>query len=67
VIATQSLLQNVGALIPTLLAGFAADLIGVERVAIAIAALMALGTLAALTVYRPAQTTTPSPATGSTG
>ena len=53
VIATQSLLQNIGALIPTLLAGVAADLIGVERVAIAIAALMGLGAVAALTVYRP--------------
>lgn len=53
VIATQSLLQNVGALIPTLLAGVAADLIGVERVAVAIAALIGCGALAALTVYRP--------------
>jgi MFS family permease len=53
VIATQSLLQNVGALIPTLLAGVAADLIGVERVAVAIAALMAGGAVAALTKYRP--------------
>jgi MFS family permease len=53
VIATQSLLQNVGALIPTLLAGVAADLIGVERVAVAIAALIGCGAVAALTVYRP--------------
>jgi MFS family permease len=53
VIATQSLIQNVGALVPTLVAGIAADLIGVERVAIAIAALMAGGTIAALTKYRP--------------
>lgn len=53
VIATQSLLQNVGALIPTLLAGVAADLIGVERVAVAIAALIGFGAVAALTVYRP--------------
>jgi MFS family permease len=53
VIATQSLLQNVGALIPTLLAGVAADLFGVERVAIAIAALLAGGAIAALTFYRP--------------
>lgn len=53
VIATQSLLQNVGALIPTLLAGVAADLIGVERVAVAIAVLIAFGAIAALTIYRP--------------
>jgi MFS family permease len=60
VIATQSLLQNVGALVPTLLAGVAADLIGVERVAVAIAALMTLGAIAALTVYRPAPRPAPS-------
>jgi MFS family permease len=54
VIATQSLFQNFGALIPTLLAGIAADLIGVQRVAIAIAVLTAGGALAALTIYRPA-------------
>jgi sugar phosphate permease len=55
VIATQSLFQNVGALIPTLLAGIAADIIGVQRVAIAIAALILCGAVAALTIYRPAQ------------
>jgi hypothetical protein len=55
VIATQSLFQNFGALIPTLLAGIAADLIGVQRVAIAIAVLTAGGALAALTIYRPAE------------
>src|SRR5690606_27394450 len=33
VVATQSLVQNLGALGPTLLAGIAADVIGVERVA----------------------------------
>jgi len=53
VIATQSLIQNVGALIPTLVAGIAADLFGVEQVAVAIAALMAAGAVAALTKYRP--------------
>lgn len=53
VIATQALLQNTGALIPTLLAGIAADLFGVERVAVAIAIIMTLGALAALTIYRP--------------
>ena len=55
VIATQSLFQNIGALIPTLIAGIAADLIGVQRVAIAIAVLTAGGALAALTIYRPAE------------
>jgi MFS family permease len=55
VIATQSLFQNVGALIPTLLAGVTADIIGVQRVAVAIAILTAGGALAALTIYRPAE------------
>lgn len=55
VIATQSLFQNLGALVPTLLAGIAADIIGVQRVAVAIAILMAAGALAALTIYRPQQ------------
>jgi hypothetical protein len=55
VIATQSLFQNVGALIPTLLAGVAVDIIGVQRVAVAIAILTAGGALAALTIYRPAE------------
>jgi MFS family permease len=54
VIATQSLFQNVGALVPTLLAGVAADAIGVQRVAVAIAIVTAGGALAALTIYRPA-------------
>jgi MFS family permease len=56
VIATQSLFQNVGALIPTLLAGIAVDVIGVQRVAVAIAVLIAAGALAALTIYRPPET-----------
>jgi Major Facilitator Superfamily len=59
VIATQALLQNTGALIPTLLAGIAADYFGVERVAVAIALTMTLGALVALTLYRPP----PQPAT----
>ena len=54
VIATQSLFQNVGALIPTLLAGIAADIIGVQRAATAIAVLILCGAIAALTIYRPA-------------
>jgi MFS family permease len=53
VIATQSLLQNLGALVPTLLAGVAADVIGVEHVAVAIAVIMAGGAIAALTLHRP--------------
>lgn len=56
VIATQSLFQNVGALIPTLMAGIAADIIGVQRVAIGLSAFILCGALAALTIYRPAQT-----------
>ncbi|MGI8476704.1 MAG: hypothetical protein ACR2OO_10075, partial [Thermomicrobiales bacterium] len=60
VIATQGLLQNVGALAPTLLVGVAADLFGVERVAIAIAALMAAGAIAAIMYYRPTLATAPS-------
>ncbi|MCC6943345.1 MAG: MFS transporter [Thermomicrobiales bacterium] len=43
VIATQSLMQNIGALLPTLVAGILADVIGVERVAIVIAVLMIAG------------------------
>jgi MFS family permease len=53
VIATQSLLQNLGALIPTFLAGIAADLFGVKVVAVAIAFFVAFGALLALTVFRP--------------
>jgi MFS family permease len=54
VIATTTLLQSIGALVPTLLAGVAADVIGVEQVAIAIAVLMAGGAIAAFTVFSPA-------------
>jgi len=53
VIATQSLLQNIGALIPTFLAGIAADIVGVKAVAIAIAFFIALSAMVALTVFRP--------------
>lgn len=60
VIATQSLIQNVGALVPTLLAGIAADLIGVERVAVIIAALMIGGAAAAFLTRRPAQALSPA-------
>jgi MFS family permease len=60
VIATQSLIQNIGALIPTLVAGIAADVFGVEQVAVAIAALMAAGAVAALTKYRPVPVPSPT-------
>jgi MFS family permease len=53
VIATQTLLQSIGAVIPTLVAGVAADVIGVEQVAIAIAVLMAGGAIAAFTIFSP--------------
>ncbi len=60
-IATQSLMQNIGALIPTLVAGIVADVIGVERVAIIIAALMVGGAAAAFLTRRPATALTPAP------
>ncbi len=53
VIATQSLLQSIGALVPTLLVGVAASVIGVEKVAVAIALLLSGGAIAAFTIYRP--------------
>ena len=61
-IATTALLGNIGALAPTLLAGVAADLVGVERVAVAIAVTLAVGSLAVRTVARPlpAPSTVPS-------
>jgi MFS family permease len=61
VVATQSLLQNVGALGPTLLAGIAADLVGVEKVAIAIAFLMAFGAMALLRVMQIKPAFAPEP------
>lgn len=53
VIATQSLVQNLGALVPTMLAGIAADQLGVERVAIIIALLILTGMSAAFFISRP--------------
>ena len=53
VIATQSLVQNLGALVPTMLAGIAADQLGVERVAIIIAGIIVAGILVAFFVSRP--------------
>jgi MFS family permease len=52
-IATTTLLGNAGALAPTLLAGVAADHFGVERVAVGIAAALALGAVAAWMAVKP--------------
>ncbi len=57
VIATQSLVQNLGALVPTMLAGIAADQLGVERVAIIIALLIVIGMAVAFFISRPADPT----------
>ncbi len=54
IVATQSLINNVAALVPTLLAGIAADLVGVEPIAVAIAVVIFTGALAAHTVSRRA-------------
>lgn len=62
VIATQSLIGNVGALVPTLLAGLAADLFGIEPIAVAIAVAIAGGAVAARIVgRRPVPLASPSP------
>lgn len=61
VIATQSLVQNLGALVPTMLAGIAADQLGVERVAIIIALLILVGMTAAFLISRPPESP-PAPA-----
>jgi MFS family permease len=53
VLSTQMLLGNVGALGPTLLAGIAADLVGVEPIAVAIACLIAGGAVIAHAAARP--------------
>lgn len=55
-VATVALLTGVGALVPTLLAGVAADAFGVERIAVAIAVIIALGGLAANMASRPTRT-----------
>ncbi len=62
-IATTTLLGNVGALLPTLLAGLAADLFGVEPIAVAIAVVITLGAIAARTVARPVVMPSASPST----
>jgi MFS family permease len=61
VIATQSLVQNLGALVPTMLAGIAADQLGVERVAVIIALLIGIGMSAAFFISRPPDAS-PAPA-----
>jgi MFS family permease len=62
-VATAALLGNVGALVPTLLAGVATDLFGVEPIAVAIAVAITLGALAARTVGRPMPVRAASPST----
>lgn len=52
VIATQNLMGNLAALVPTLLTGIAADLIGVEPIAVVIAMVIVGGALYARTVAR---------------
>jgi MFS family permease len=52
VIATQALLNNLAGLVPTLLAGLAVDLFGVQPVAVAVGVLMTGGALAAHSVGR---------------
>jgi MFS family permease len=49
VIATQGLIGNIGALVPTLLAGIATDLFGVQPIAVAIALAIMIVALAAYT------------------
>ena len=61
VIATQSLIGNIGALVPTLLAGVAADLFGVEPIAVAIAVLLPTLALAARVARRPVAVASASP------
>lgn len=60
VIATQSLVQNLGALVPTMLAGIAADQLGVERVAVIIALMILVGMWAAFFISRPPNATVAS-------
>ena len=63
-LATVSLMQNIGALLPTLLAGIAADAVGVERVAVAIAVALAAGGIAIQTVVRPLPVAAPVTSSG---
>jgi len=62
VIATQSLIGNLGALVPTLLAGLAADLFGIEPIAVAIAVALAGGAVTArFAARRPVAVPSASP------
>jgi MFS family permease len=63
-VATVSLTQNVGALVPTLLAGIAADAFGVERVAVAIAVAIAAVGIAAQLAVRPLPVVLPAASSG---
>lgn len=62
-VATAALLGNVGALVPTLLAGIATDLFGVEPIAVAIAVVLLLGAIGARTLARPGPLRAPAPST----
>lgn len=53
VVATQNVLGNLGALVPTLLAGITANLLGVRVIAILIAVVILGGALAVTMVTRP--------------
>lgn len=62
VIATQSLVGNMFSLIPTLLAGITADLVGVQPIAVVIAVIIAVGAFAAHTsTHRPIPVPSTSP------
>lgn len=52
VIATQNLIGNLVALVPTLLTGAVADIVGVEAIAVAVAVVLIGGTVIAHTAYR---------------
>lgn len=52
VIATQNLIGNLVALVPTLLTGAVADIIGVEPIAVAVAVVLIGGTVVAHVAYR---------------
>lgn len=63
-VATVTLLTGVGALAPTLLAGVAADAFGVERIAVAIAAFIAIGGVVVQTAARTLPVAAPAPSSG---
>ncbi len=63
-VATVTLLTGVGALVPTLLAGVAADAFGVEPIAVAIAAFIAIGGIAVQTAARSVPVAAPAASSG---